>query len=158
MKFISHRGNISMQNPARENCPNYIQEAIDSGFDVEIDIWVTNQEVFLGHDCPTYRVGREFILEKMDHAWYHAKNFDALTYLQSLHSAHPSIKFFWHQKDDFTITSNLKIWTYPGKVLGTNSICVMPELTNITISHIKDCYGICSDNIEYYKKTMVKND
>ena len=38
MIFISHRGNISSKNTNRENSPEYIDEAIGQGFDVEIDV------------------------------------------------------------------------------------------------------------------------
>ena len=39
MKLISHRGNLEGPNPERENHPDYIYEAIQAGYDVEIDIW-----------------------------------------------------------------------------------------------------------------------
>ena len=48
--------------------------------------------------------------------------------------------YFWHQEDDYTITSKGIIWAYPGKKLTNNSICVLPELFN---KHIEDCLGIC---------------
>ena len=56
--------------------------------------------------------------------------------------------YFWHQEDDYTITSRGFIWTYPGKKLFPNSICVLPEHANY-----KDinCKGICSDFIDKYK-------
>ena len=37
MKLISHRGNIDGPQPDRENSPNYINEAIEAGYNVEID-------------------------------------------------------------------------------------------------------------------------
>ena len=57
--------------------------------------------------------------------------------------------YFWHQEDDYTITSKGIIWTYPGKLLLKNSICVLPELFN---KQILNCLGICSDYIQNYKK------
>ena len=39
MHLIAHRGNISGPNPKRENTPEYIEEAIEKGFDVVY--WVT---------------------------------------------------------------------------------------------------------------------
>jgi hypothetical protein len=55
--------------------------------------------------------------------------------------------YFWHQEDDYTITSKGFIWTYPGKKLFLKSICVLPEKFNY--EKIK-CTGICSDFIEKY--------
>ena len=55
--------------------------------------------------------------------WCHAKNIDALDIMTSYSDIHS----FWHQNDDFTLTSRNFIWTYPGKQLTQNSICVLPE-------------------------------
>ena len=42
MKLISHRGNLNGRIPERENHPDYIDEAIEAGYDVEIDIWLND--------------------------------------------------------------------------------------------------------------------
>jgi len=76
--------------------------------------------------------------------WCHAKTKSALEALNKI-SAH----YFWHQEDDYTITSKGFIWTYPGKKLLDNSICVLPELANYKEIN---CTGICSDFIQNYKK------
>ena len=41
--------------------------------------------------------------------WCHAKTSDALSALKKI-EAH----YFWHQDDDYTITSKGYFWTYPG--------------------------------------------
>ena len=46
MILISHRGNLSGINKESENNPNYIKKAMDSGFDVEVDIWFKKGEFF----------------------------------------------------------------------------------------------------------------
>ena len=56
MILISHRGNLNGKIPENENCPDYIDKAIHSGYDVEIDIWMIDNELFLGHDGPQYKV------------------------------------------------------------------------------------------------------
>ena len=56
--------------------------------------------------------------------------------------------YFWHQEDDYTITSKGYIWTYPGKKILPKSICVLPERVNYKKI---DCLGICSDFIGKYK-------
>ncbi len=60
-----------------------------------------------------------------------------------------NIHCFWHQNDDFTLTSKNIIWTFPGKKLSLNSICVLPDL-DIKLDGL--VMGICSDNITKYKK------
>ncbi len=50
MILISHRGNIDGVNIERENTISYIQEAINLGYDVEIDVWYKDDNLYLGHD------------------------------------------------------------------------------------------------------------
>jgi hypothetical protein len=53
MKLIAHRGNINGSNPEKENHPDYINEAIKLGHNVEIDVWFINNKFYLGHDDPS---------------------------------------------------------------------------------------------------------
>ncbi len=141
MILISHRGNINGINKKYENNPTYIQSAINKGYNVEIDVWYKNA-FFLGHDRPQFKVSQKFLENKK--FWCHAKNLEALEKLQKLKT-----KYFWHQEDDYTLTSNGYIWTYPGKKLSKKSICVLPELNKKKLP--KSISGICSDFIERYK-------
>ena len=42
MRLISHRGNIEKKINKKENDPDYLLNALDNGFDVEIDLRVNN--------------------------------------------------------------------------------------------------------------------
>ena len=141
MILISHRGNINGINKKYENNPTYIQSAIKKGYNVEIDVWYKNA-FFLGHDRPQFKVSQKILENKK--FWCHAKNLEALEKLQKLKT-----KYFWHQEDDYTLTSNGYIWTYPGKKLSKKSICVLPELNKKKLPKLIS--GICSDFIERYK-------
>ena len=46
MILISHRGNTNGKLPSAENRPDYIDEAIGFGFDVEIDVWLIDGVIF----------------------------------------------------------------------------------------------------------------
>ena len=141
MILISHRGNLDGKKEKLENHPDYIEDAIKKGFDVEIDVWFINNNFFLGHDKPQFKVNSKFLENRK--LWCHSKNSDALKELSKL-----NCHFFWHNTDDYTITSRGFIWIYPGKPILKNGICVMPEKkNNINL----DCKGICSDFIESYK-------
>jgi len=135
MILISHRGNLNGMNTERENSPDYIEEALSHGFDVEIDVWDISGSYFLGHDEPKYLVKKNFL--KNEHLWCHAKN------IQGLYSMlKDSIHCFWHQEDDVTLTSEGYIWTYPGKDLTKNSIAVLSETKpDVAVA------GICSDYV-----------
>lgn len=65
MKIISHRGNLSGHCSINENSPDYIQEALDIGFDVEIDVWFHEDQLFLGHDSPEYKTSLQFLQMKI---------------------------------------------------------------------------------------------
>lgn len=141
MYLISHRGNINGILEKRENSPSYINEALEKGYDVEVDVRCDNNQFFLGHDKNQYEINQEFLLNKK--IWCHAKTTEALIALEKI-DAH----YFWHQEDDYTITSKGFIWTYPGKKLFPKSICVLPEKFNFNNIN---CKGICSDYIQNYK-------
>ena len=141
MYLISHRGNINGIQKDKENSPEYISDAINKGFDVEVDVRLENDKFFLGHDFSQFEINKEFLLNKK--IWCHAKTNEALLALQEI-KAH----FFWHEEDDYTITSKGYIWTYPGKKLLPKSICVLPEKARYKEIN---CLGICSDFIENYK-------
>jgi hypothetical protein len=141
--LISHRGNINGRIPLRENEPSYIRNAIHLGYDVEVDVWYSNNTFWLGHDNPEYQIGLYFLLENADKLWCHAKNIEAIVEMKK----EKTINCFWHQKDDITLTSKGYIWAYPGKQPIKNSIAVMPEIYN---DDLDKCIGICSDYISNY--------
>jgi hypothetical protein len=144
MKFISHRGNLNGPIEEYENHPEYIHEALKKGFDVEIDVRVKNDILYLGHDFAKYKINEKFLINNK--LWCHAKDLETINKLGKI-----KCHFFWHQKDDVTITSLGYFWTYPGKKLFKKSICVLPEKA----SYKKfECYGICSDYILKYKKKL----
>lgn len=146
MKLIAHRGNTDGPNPLKENHPEYIESAINDGFDVEIDIRYLpeDQNFYLGHDNPQYIIGWYWLSKYSDKLWIHCKNLPAL-YEFSKNTS--SFNYFWHQTDQYTLTSKNHIWTYPGQPYTSNSIIVMPELSYKNIKDLKAyyCHGVCSD-------------
>ena len=147
MHLISHRGNTNGPNKERENSPEYIQEALDAGYDVEIDVWYIDGKFMLGHDEPQYQIDLEFLICR--ELWCHAKNLQALT--EMLRVGNYIWHKFWHQNDRYTITSDGYIWTGP-RVLEVNSSCIIvcPEIypDGFDFSQVA---GICSDHISKYK-------
>ena len=147
--LISHRGNTIGPYPEKENHPDYIQDVLDFGYDVEIDIWFHDNKLYLGHDEPQYPIKLNWLKERIDKLWVHCKNHDALMYFNELEDSGISdFNYFWHEEDDITLTSMNFMWVYPGKQPIRKSIAVMPEIHEDDIS---ECIGICSDFIENYK-------
>ena len=142
MILISHRGNLNGKSNM-ENRPGHINKALWQGFDVEIDVWYIDDEFWLGHDIPQYKIEENFL--ENPRLWCHAKNIDTLYKMTSNSLIHS----FWHQDDDVTLTSRGYLWTYPGKQLTEKSICVLPEFEDKKSKVIlpKNVAGICSDFI-----------
>ena len=149
MIYISHRGNINGRIEEAENKPEYIDDTISMGFDVEIDVWYIDGEWWLGHDGPQYPIELEWIDKRSNKLWVHCKNIQAVEYFNENDWEYKDINWFWHQEDTLTLTSFGYVWVYPGKQPISKSIAVMPEINNDDISK---CIGICSDIIESYKK------
>lgn len=141
MILISHRGNVNGPEPKSENNPNYILSALKLGYDVEVDVRFYKGYLYLGHDEPQYRISSKFLKNKK--IWCHAKDIESFESLKRIESI-----YFWHQNDDYTLTSNGYFWTYPGKRISKNSIYV--QFGKIKIKNL-NCAGICSNYISDYK-------
>lgn len=142
--YISHRGNTDGRIINVENSPSYIQQTLSLGYEVEIDVWLVGDKFYLGHDEPQYLIEENFL--ENDKLWCHAKNDNAFYKMMENEKIH----CFWHQTDDYVLTSKGIPWVYPGKTVTKNSIWVLPEFTTYK-NIIIDCLGICSDNISKYK-------
>lgn len=140
MILISHRGNISGANPERENTIEYIQEALDLGYDVEIDIWARSQ-LWLGHDKPEHPCPMNFLVSNFQKLWIHCKNLEAMDIL----SEFKTLNYFWHEEDDFTLTSKNFIWTYPGQRVCNKSVLVVDDARKYSG---QICFGLCSDYLK----------
>ena len=153
MRIISHRGNLNGPSD-QENTIQAIHKALILGYDVEIDIWLEHGKLFLGHDYGQYHVQDESIL-KDERVWIHAKNLEALQYLLANFS---ECNIFWHQNDDYTLTSKGIIWTYPRKKVCEKSVIVALDPVDIEMSLKKDIIGICTDYPIYLKEGLFKRE
>ena len=99
----------------------------------------------MGHDSPEYEVSIEFL--KQTNLWCHAKNLKALERLLL-----NNIRCFWHQTDDYTLTSDGYIWTYPHKIVSTNNIIV--DLSKDWLSKNYNCFGVC---VDYVPNNIIKS-
>tara|TARA_B100000212_G_scaffold342432_1_gene329551 strand:+ start:8103 stop:8564 length:462 start_codon:yes stop_codon:yes gene_type:complete len=153
MLLIAHRGNLKGPNPSKENHPDYLKKAIDKGYNVEADLWFIDNTWVLGHDNPEYEISFDFInnFHMQTYCWYHTKNLEALQEL-SLGQKYRDWKYFWHDQDDYTLTSNKKIWTFPKKDVTLNCIIVCQNKKDTKEMIKKKIFGVCSDFVDEVKK------
>lgn len=141
MILIAHRGNTNGPNQIFENDPNYIRAAIDAGYSVEVDVWVNDRGLWLGHD----RVGHyikdvSFFLD--ERIWCHAKNDRALDALLKI-GAH----CFWHESDQRTITSKGWVWTHPNSdIIDHMSVQMEADLSDPSKIN-PNAKAVCSDYV-----------
>jgi hypothetical protein len=152
-KWISHRGNISGRNELRENHPEYIQQALDLGYDVEIDVWYVGKHWYLGHDIPQYQSVDIQQYTNDPRIWIHCKNLDAVV---EIHTTwlNTAANYFFHVSDPITLTSQNWIWAFPRtKVNSKGAVCVMPEYAQWNKTDIDNIGfgGVCSDFIGDFK-------
>lgn len=144
MIYIAHRGNLNGPNKD-ENKPEYIKKSISLGFDCEIDIRYINNILYLGHDTPDYKIDLQFLIENKNKLWIHCKDIDSLIYLKDF-----DLNCFYHNLDDYTITTKGDIWGNIGSKTNKTIINVMPEKSENKKLYISK--GICSDYIMNFKE------
>jgi hypothetical protein len=153
MILIAHRGLIDGPDKAKENNPEWIEQVIQMGYSAEIDLWVYGNELYLGHDEPQYKIDIEWLRKYNDKLWIHVKDPIALDWMVRTGT---SLHYFWHQEDDYTLTSRGYIWAYPGKQLTQFSISVCPEWVLSERYELKlyrpNCVGICSKYVGLMQK------
>jgi len=142
MRWILHRGNNAGPNSV-ENNPEKIVSLIKDGYEIEIDVWVRDSKLFLGHDFPVYEIEESYL----EHTglWIHCKDAKTLEYM-NVNKKH--LNYFYHTTEDYVLTSKGYIWCYVGKPALEGSVIVMPEkaLESYTWNNLisKNCI-VCSD-------------
>jgi hypothetical protein len=140
MIIISHRGNINGPEPQKENRPDYVDFALEKGFDVEVDIW-WDDRAYLGHDGPEYKISKDWLLERSEHLWVHCKNLEAAFHLSE------EFKCFCSEIDPFCFMSQGHIWVNDVTIPPPNN-CVIPllGLEDIRNYQFKDtAFAVCTD-------------
>jgi hypothetical protein len=149
MKFISNSGNLFGANQERENSPEYIDEALTHNVDVKVDLWVLNDEIFLGSDSPRYKVSLDWLISRYQRLWISCKNIDAMKYLNS----HQHFNYFWGEGCTVSLTSLKYFWTTYWQFNCYNCVIYINDIINLE-NDVK-CYAVCSDNILSYYSNQI---
>ncbi len=145
MIIIAHRGLVQGPNSDLENEPQHIQQLLNAGWHVEIDVRHQLDGWYLGHDHAQYPVSVEFLLQPR--LWIHVKDTSASTHMMQLQQSHHHLNFFWHESDSRTLTSQHYWWTQPGHDLVYRSVAVMPEWCTSDVTECVQwpCVAVCTD-------------
>ena len=146
MKIICHRGNTFGPDPENENKPEVIEYCISQGYDVEVDLWLYNGDFYLGHDEPQHPTDLDFLISRKNRLWIHCKDLRCSTRLHGL----KGMNYFFHDKDDYTLTSKNYIWTYPKRqsMYSWNQV-LLDFGPDVDFSAYKrlGVYGVCVDYV-----------
>jgi hypothetical protein len=150
MLVISHRGNINGPKPEFENNPANIVGAMGRKLVCEIDVWLLNNQWYLGHDFPKYPVKWEWLNLHKAMLICHAKNVAAFEELLAnrLHT-------FMHQNDPMVLTSHNYIVCMHYVGWPKNKAIVMcPELVSPTLFNASLPFAVCTD----YPVRFIENE
>ena len=136
MILISHRGNIDGIVFKRENTQSYIQDAIDLGYDVEIDVRLIDGQLWLGHDGPQYKVEHSWLQPRKEYLWIHCKDLAAAKECWEYQS-------FCHTSDPYTYTTTGKVWLHDLSMKVNDAI--IPLIDDPIIYLAQKPYAICTD-------------
>ena len=146
MILISHRGNINGVE-GKENHPDYIDRAIEKGYDVEIDVRQDNRTgYYLGHEQMKHHLEKSGLIGLKQNLSRPAQDFGSLEILLIL-----VLRVFYHDKELHTIIGNTQvIWSHNIEEASQNSIIPLLELDKLQVWKDmidEDVYGICSDYV-----------
>lgn len=143
--FISRRGNLKGPNFKRENSPDYIIEAINRGFDCQIDLQILEEVIYLGMN-PRYIIDVDFLLINAEKLWIHCLNINSIDYLLQF----PELNVYLHENDSCVLTSKKNVWDCKHNELSLkNTINAMPEWNGWKTN--AKSLGVCSDYIMYVR-------
>ena len=144
MKLISYRGNIDGVNPELENTISQIENAINNGFDVMIDIFLKDKKLHLGSVENSTQLEIDWLEKYHTKLWLNCKDPELLSKFLDLDAIGKHLHYFWFD-DKPTLTSrNYVISTR--EHIASRFVIMHPEdgddITNV--------YGICSSNPKKY--------
>ena len=102
--------------------------------------------LYLGHDEPTYFISIDYLTSLKTRLWIHCKNLKASTEL----FRYSGFNYFMHDKDDYTLTTQGYVWTYPKpqNVFSYNQV-LLDFYPNVDFEKYKllGIHGVCVDYV-----------
>lgn len=144
MIIVSHRGNLSGPSAETENKPHQIDLALKSGFHVEVDLRIIDNNFWLGHDNPDYLISKDWLLNRNKKLIIHSKDLITSNFLAKLKT---ELNWFYHTDEDVVLTSWGFLWCYP-KIYLSNGITVLLDDETKLESEV---LGVCTDYPEKFK-------
>jgi len=150
--YISNRGNLKGCNKFKENTPEYIQNAINLGYDCVVDVSVLEGILYFNQtNNHLYIIDWQFIINNRKYLWLRCKNRETLNYLVGFSYLRLILNniVFTYNKEKLKICEYIWSPKYEINEYLIDTIIVMPEM-NKWKTH-SEALGVCSDYIEYIR-------
>jgi hypothetical protein len=150
-RFICHRGNLERKKLSDENIPALLDARIGDGYDVELDVWYKNSQLFLGHDQAEHPITFEWLMQTSK-KYIHTKDAKTLEYLLlrcGREGYNPNI--FYHTGEHYSLTTRNHIIVLPGQEILAGSVNMMPEMSPI-LKDTRQAFAVCSDSLSNFSK------
>ena len=148
-QFVCHRGNLESKFVPDENRPDILDRRIRDGFGVELDVWCSEDQYWLGHDEPQYEVSFDWLMKDGAKKYIHCKDgptFEHLLLQCGREGYNPHL--FYHTKEDYALTTRGHVIVHPGVHLLDCSINMMPEMgAEKPWGEYYRAFAVCSDTI-----------
>ena len=83
MLLISHRGNLNGIHEKRENNSSYINETLNNGYDVEVDVRFKDNKFFLVNYTNQYEI-KKVSIHNVDKMWGLGTTEDLNNFIQNI--------------------------------------------------------------------------
>lgn len=146
--LISHRGNLNGKNPALENMPDYVVSALKFGR-VEVDCWFRNNQFYLGHEEPLYKIDKYFLFNPS--IIVHCKNLDSFQELKNSSLAN----VFFQTSEIVTFTSkgervfHSDVFDHALKEAGRGDILVNLDYKKIDHDKTNKNFSVITDFVDF---------
>jgi hypothetical protein len=147
MKLISNKGNITGKL-LDENNPAIVESAINIGYDVKIDLWLQENQLYLGTDKPEYKLDIDW-LEKHHHKlWLHCHDLEIINKFYALDPMGVKLNYF-HMESDILVRSSK--WYNIMQLKNPINGCVFMNPENHPEYDFSQCFGIISNSVAIYR-------
>lgn len=169
MRLISNLGNIKGREPEKENTPDHIDRAISLGYDVLVELKKEdfNNKKMLWYNERAHRLWFSYdpkIYESI-HAWkgeFSIIKTRLVNYIMLKKEGEIVVHPDWRVVVSGTPSVGKHLFLSPGYQLPdySNAVIYLPEEAGpdeYDFTDLKSAYGICSNEIEGYKKLVEEN-
>lgn len=149
-RLIAYRGNIQGNKPYFLNKPEYVDIALQYGYDAMVDVWIKDGEYWLGHDNPRYAIPTHFLSTKG--IWCRAMTREALDSMMNEKDIH----CFMNGNDPIVLTNRNIMWLNDSTKLfddmKSDAVYFDPEGAEETM--YRNIYAICSNNVRAIREIL----